>query len=108
MSDLVQRLCEGDHPVEVSIRPEKTIAALKDCIARGYVHLKFTDTRGGTELGVRLDNELTDLSCADLDRESGTIKFVGGLKLDYVKVRCIAEIGLPDFSGKGHLEVVTA
>jgi len=48
MDELVQRLSEGDHPIEASLRPEKTVAALKECIDRGYVHNKYTDTRDGT------------------------------------------------------------
>ena len=50
MDELVARLSAGDHPVEASLRPEKTIKALKECIDRGYVHIKFTETEGGTEL----------------------------------------------------------
>jgi uncharacterized protein YbdZ (MbtH family) len=45
---LVDRLCEGDHPVEAGLRPEKTVKLFKDAIDRNYVHIKFTQTRGGT------------------------------------------------------------
>ena len=106
MSELVKRLSEGDHPVEVSLRPEKTVQALQECIDRGYVHIKFTHTKGGTELGVRLDQEATDLSQADFDNPRGSVHLVGGLTLDYVKVRCIADIDLKTLEGKGHLEPV--
>jgi hypothetical protein len=104
MSDLVQRLCERDHPVEVTLRPERTVAALKECLDRGYVHIKFTSTRGGTELGVRIDPDRSDLSSADFDQQRGRIKVVGGLTLDYVPVRCIADIDLPTLQGSGRLE----
>src|SRR5262252_4793283 len=57
---LVEKLCEGDHPVIASLRPEKTVQALKERIDLGYVHIKFTETKGGTELGVRLDPEASD------------------------------------------------
>lgn len=30
MNELVQRLSQGDHPVEASLRPEKTATALKE------------------------------------------------------------------------------
>ena len=55
MNELVQRLSEREHPIEASLRPEKTATALKESIDRGYVHIKFTNTKGGTDLGVRLD-----------------------------------------------------
>src|SRR5262245_42326771 len=57
---LVEKLCEGDHRVEAGLRPDKTAKALKDRIDLGYVHIKFTETRGGAELGVKLDREVTD------------------------------------------------
>ena len=100
---LVEKLCAGDHPVEASLRPEKTVKALKDRIEMGYVHIKFTKTRGGTELGVRLDRDATDFSHADFENQKGTVHLEGELTLDYVKVRCIADIELQTLEGKGHL-----
>jgi len=108
MSELVDKLSEGSHPVEVSLRPEKSAAVLKECVDREYVHIRFTDTRGGTELGVRLNMTLSDLSKADFAKGEGESRFVGDLTLDYVRVRCVADIDLKSFSGKGHLEVLRA
>jgi core binding factor beta subunit len=105
---LVERLCEGDHPVEASLRPEKTVKLFKEAIDRNYVHIKFTKTRGGTELGVRLDREACGFSQADFDHGHGTIHVEGNLTLDYVKVRCVADIDLATLEGKGHLEKVEA
>jgi uncharacterized protein YbdZ (MbtH family) len=102
-NELVNRLCEGDHPVEASLRPEKTVQILKERIDMGHVHIKFTETRGGTELGVRLDREATDLSKADFDAGQGTVHLEGTLTLNYVPVRCIADIDLASLDGKGHL-----
>jgi uncharacterized protein YbdZ (MbtH family) len=106
--DLVLRLCVVVHPVEAVLRPAKSAQALKDCIDLGYVHVKFVNTRGGTELGVRLDPHATDLGQADFARQSGTVHLVGGLTLNYVKVRCIADIDLTTLTGQGHLEPVDA
>jgi len=105
---LVDRLCEWDHPVEAGLRPEKTVKLFKEAIDRNYVHIKFTKTRGGTELGVRLDREACDFSQADFDNGNGTVRIEGNLTLDYVKVRCIADIDLKTLEGKGHLEKVEA
>ncbi len=106
--DLVERLCTGDHPVEVSLRPEKNVQAFKERIELGYVHIKFTDTKGGTELGVRLDPDAVDESKADFNQPSGTVHLEGGLTLNYQKVRCIADIDLQTLSGNGHLVTVGA
>jgi uncharacterized protein YbdZ (MbtH family) len=100
---LVSRLSKGKHPVESSLRPEKTAQALKERIDLGYVHIKFTETRGGTELGVRLDRDALDLSQADFENQAGKVHLEGELTLDYIKVRCIADIDLKTFTGEGHL-----
>jgi uncharacterized protein YbdZ (MbtH family) len=102
-NSLVERLCEGDNPVEAGLRPEKTVKLFKEAIDRNYVHVKFTKTRGGTELGVSLDRNACDFSQADFNNSTGTVHIEGGLTLDYVKVRCIADIELSTLEGKGHL-----
>jgi hypothetical protein len=102
MDELVRRLSEGDHPVVTG--RYKTAAELKQAIDRGYVLVKFTDTRGGTELGVRLDTALTNLSGADWDKGAGIVNLAGNLTLNYVKVRCIADVDIATLEGKGHLE----
>ena len=101
--DLVRRLSEGRHPVESSLRPERTARALKDRIDLGHVHLKFTETRGGTELGVTLDRNAVDLSKSDFENRTGTVHLEGELILDNVKVRCIADIDLQTLNGQGYL-----
>jgi uncharacterized protein YbdZ (MbtH family) len=105
---LVQRLAQGHHPIVAGLRPDKSVKALQESIDRGYVHIKFTATKGGTELGVRLDTAACDFSRADFESPSGTVHLEGGLTLDYVKVRCIADIDLTTLEGQGHLEIVEA
>jgi hypothetical protein len=107
MSELVRRLSQGKHHVEVTLRPEKTIKALKESLERGFVHITFTKTRGGTELGVPLDRQRCMLTHADLNRGTGSIIIVGELTVDDVKVRCMAEIKLPEMVGIGRLEPLT-
>jgi len=108
MNELVQRLSAGSHAVEVSLRPDRTIAALKEQLELGCVQIKFTGTRGGTELGVELDPGACDLSQINCDRQTGQIHLVGSLTLNYIKVRCIADINLQTLAGTGHLEPVEA
>lgn len=105
---LVDKLCEGEHQVEVGLRPEKSVKLLKEALGRDYVHIKFKNTKGGTELGVRLDKDACNLSNADLEGGTGTIHLEGELTLDYVRVRCIADIALKTLEGEGHLVKVDA
>jgi uncharacterized protein YbdZ (MbtH family) len=100
---LVERLCEGDHTVEVGLRPEKTVKLFKEAIDRDYVHIKFTQTKGGTELGFRLDRSASNFRDADFENGFGTAHVEGYLTLDYVKVKCVAEIDLNTLAGKGRL-----
>lgn len=106
--DLVDRLSIGDHKIVVVQRPEPTVKALKDAIDSGYVRVKFTETQGGTELGLKVDTDASDLTGADFEAGTGKARVVGGLTLDYVKVRCIALIDLQTLAGEGHLEKVEA
>jgi uncharacterized protein YbdZ (MbtH family) len=100
---LVERLAEGEHAVEVGLRPDKTLQLFKEAIDRDYVHIKFTQTRGGTELGMRLDRSASRFDDADFVGGAGTAHVEGELTLDYVKVRCVADIDLATLEGRGHL-----
>jgi hypothetical protein len=104
MNDLVQRLTQ-EQPIIASLRPEATAERLKDAVGRGYVHIKFTETRGGTELGIRLDKEKSDVSGANYETGTGSIHIVGDLTLDYVPVRFHGDIDLASMAGTGRLEV---
>jgi hypothetical protein len=105
MNDLVERLTK-EQEVEASLRPEKKLDLFKAAVDRGYVHIKFTKTRGGTELGVRMDNAACDLSGADWQNGKGKVKITGGLILNYVRVKCHATIDLSTLNGTGRLEII--
>ena len=105
MNDLVRRLTE-EQDIEVSTRPERNLHYFKAAVDRNYVHLKFIHTRGGTELGFPIDKERSDLSGADWEKGTGTLKLVGELTLDYVKVRFHSKVDIASLDGKGYLEVL--
>jgi uncharacterized protein YbdZ (MbtH family) len=102
---LVQRLSEGDHPI-IASRADDSVEKLKESINQGYVLINFTNTKGETKLGIRLDNERSDLKNADFEQGQGIVHLEGNLVLNYVKVRCVADIDLAKLEGKGHLEVL--
>ena len=103
-NDLVKRLSEGNHPVEIRVATDKKMDDLKERIDRGYVLIRFTNTQGGTELGVRLDGKSLNFDEADFDAQTGSVHLVGTLTLDYARVQCVADIDLATLTGKGHLE----
>jgi hypothetical protein len=103
MNELVQRLSEGEHPVVVG-GPQPSLSEFQKRVEEmGYVFIKFTDTRGGTDLGVRVDKAASDTSKANFEQVTGTVHVEGTLTLNYVKVRCVADITLADLKGTGHL-----
>jgi len=103
VDDLVQRLSEGNHAVTVG-GPRPSLEEFKNRVQdMGYVFIKFTETRGGTDLGVRVDKSATNLSQANFDQGTGTAHVEGTLTLNYVKVRCVADINLATLHGTGRL-----
>lgn len=104
---LVTRLSRGDHPVELTVRPAGDMTAVRASIERGQVFLRFTDTEGGTELGVQLDPSRCDFSAADYDGRSGEVRLVGDLTLDFEPVRCEARVELSTLTGRGFLSPVS-
>jgi hypothetical protein len=104
MSQLVKKLAKGKHNVAVRPIGDDPVAELERRLSSGYVHVRFRDTKGGTELGVTLEPDKTDRSRARFDSREGSLTLVGTLRLDYVPVRCTAEIDLATLEGTGYLE----
>lgn len=102
MNELTGRLTV-EQPVVMG-GADPTIEELKKRTGEmGYVLVKFTETRGGTELGFPLDRDATDLSAADFDKDVGTVHVEGSLNLNGDPVRCIADIDLASLKGTGRL-----
>lgn len=104
MNELVERLTKGPHPIvaERSASPKE----LREQIDRGFVLLKFPNTRGGTELGSRLDMDQTRLDGADFESGTGSVRLVGNLTLNYDKVQLVADIDLASLKGTGYLVLI--
>jgi len=59
MIPLVQKLLVGRDPI--SLIRYRNISDIKDAAKRGLVLVKLTDTQGGTELGVQLENGIGNI-----------------------------------------------
>ncbi|MBA3772087.1 MAG: MbtH domain protein [Ramlibacter sp.] len=105
MSDLVHRLT-NEQTVEVVVPFGDALEQLKAAVDRGYVHVRFTGTRGGTRLGVRMDPSRSHTSGIDWQSGQGGLDIVGQLILDDVPVRCCASIDVSTLRGVGRLEIV--
>lgn len=100
---LVDRLCEGVHTVQITLRPEPTMQRFKESLNRDHVPVKFTETNGGSEFGIKLDKAACDLSNLDLDNGWGTAHLEGRLSVDFVPVKIVIDIDFPSFEGSGRL-----
>jgi uncharacterized protein YbdZ (MbtH family) len=98
---LVDRLSGNEHRVEFRTRATDRVAYLKERIDLGYVHLVFPETRGGTELGFRLDRAACRFEGVDFEKGMGEVELVGRLTLDEVSVECRAKIRVPELTGTG-------
>ena len=103
---LVERLSHGDHAVEVSGLGDDPLRQLRERIDLGHVMVRFPETRGGTELGVRFDPKTLELSDCDLNAGTGQLPLRGDLTLDGTRVRVHADIDLASMRGRGRLEVL--
>lgn len=102
MNDLTERLTL-DQPIVMG-GTDPTVEELRNRTGEmGYVLVKFTETRGGTELSFPLDRDATDLSAANFDEGTGTVHIEGNLILNSDSVRCIADIDLGTLKGTGRL-----
>jgi hypothetical protein len=105
MDELVERLSTGDHPVAVG-GPQATLEELQKRLGdMGFVFVKFTETRGGTDLGFEIDRDACDTSAANFEEGKGTVHIEGLLVLNYDPVRVIADIDLATLKGTGRLRI---
>ncbi len=100
LPSLVERLAQGEHPVVVSRAKSAEDLALQ--LERGYVHLLFVGTQGGTELGFQLDapapgrRELSDSA-------QEVLQISGRLQVDFESVQIVARIDPATLHGAGRL-----
>jgi hypothetical protein len=102
MNELTQRLTVSQPIIMGGMEP--TVSELRERTGdMGYVLVKFTQTRGGTELGFPLDRDASVISGADFDNATGTVHVEGNLVLNGDPVRLIADIDLSTLRGTGRL-----
>ncbi|WP_346660176.1 MbtH family NRPS accessory protein [Amycolatopsis sp. QT-25] len=97
---LVDLLTSGEHPVRI---PLDGPVELRRSVEEGLLPVLFSGTRGGTEIGIRLDHGASDFHALQADPPRGGIRAVGHLVLDYERVRCTVDVDLSGLSGRGTL-----
>ena len=105
MDSLVKRL-SSKQPIEFESRTDTMVELKERLTEMKFVFITFPETKGGTELGIDVDLDLTDIKNADFDKGVGNIHVTGTCELNYQKVRCIADVDLSTRRGTGHLELI--
>jgi hypothetical protein len=105
MNDLVERLSLGKHSVVFEKQSKKMQEIQTRLIELKFVFVKFINTRGGTELGINVEDSLTCFKDANFENGTGNIHVVGWCVLNYHKVRCIADVDLATREGIGYIEL---
>ncbi len=108
MSELAHRLSQGTHTITYRPKRDDARTELRAAIEREYVHVLFTETQGGTELGFRPDPARSDLSGANWEAGEGSIHLEGELGLDGTPVRCVADLDLRTLEGTGRLDILAS
>lgn len=103
MSDLVRRLSEHDTEVVLDGVDEPLSLVRRRIEELGHVTVRFTETAGGTTLGVSVDPEVTAFRVPGAGSEAESLHLEGTLTLDFVPVRCVADIDLASRRGTGRL-----
>jgi hypothetical protein len=104
INELVRKLSEGKHDVSLNERGED-IQELKERIEQGFIHIKFTQTQGGTELGIKIDKEKSNMN-VPAGKNTGQWHLEGTAILNYNHVRCIVDVNLKTMKGKGYLQII--
>jgi uncharacterized protein YbdZ (MbtH family) len=103
--DLVAYLSQGEHPVQATATSAEQFI---ERVRSGYVNIRFTDTRGGTELGIKIDPAARDTIGADIEGHKGKVHIAGDLTLNYRQVRLTADLELDTLQGTGRLQPIGA
>lgn len=103
-NELVERLCKRDQEVSFEDRV-KELDRVEERVNNGFVFVKFTQTKGGTEIGIDLIPEECDFSEGNFKEGTGMLHLVGTCELNYCKVKCIADVDLATRKGFGRLEL---
>ena len=109
-NELVKKLLVEQRVEIVRYRARTTnepdLAQLRRAIDLRLVLVKFTETRGGTELGANLRSDDGALAPDSVAWNDNTLTVRGRLKLDYTPVQLDATIDLKSFVGHGKLTVI--
>lgn len=106
INELVERLSIGTHEIIIGYRGEMG-EEIRQKIENGYLHIKFTKTQGGTELGMNVDLNNTNIQEVDSVQGQRILHIEGITNLNYHLVRCIADIDLTTRKGEGVLCIAT-
>ncbi|MBT4880039.1 MAG: hypothetical protein HON43_03595 [Alphaproteobacteria bacterium] len=100
---LVDRLATKAQKVIIGYRNE-SLEELRENFKNSYLHLKFPDTRGETELGIDLLIDECDFSALESGKTEGNLIIKGTTILDSQPILCSANVDLKSRTGTSTVE----
>jgi hypothetical protein len=105
MDELVGKL--SSRRQRVVLDRAKSAAELRESIDRGFVLIRFTETKGETVLGLQLDKTRSKTDAANFSEATGVVHLAGTLVLNYNEVEVTADIDLATLEGEGGMKLLT-
>lgn len=103
MDTLVAFLISKQQPVRVVLKPEETLEEFVACMERKFVNLLFTDTKGGTEIGITITE--TSLKADEIHNSAEIFTLQGECSLNFEKIKVKVDLALKDFTGSAEVTV---
>jgi len=104
MDKLLHFLSQGDHPVKVILKPKETLDEFISCMERGFLNVLFSDTQGGTEVGIVISQ--SSLEYGDIDQSTQNISIQGECGLNFNKIKISMELSLTDYTGLAQVRIL--
>ncbi|MBP3325579.1 MAG: hypothetical protein J6L77_04060 [Coprococcus sp.] len=103
MDTLVTFLISKQQPVRAVLKPDETLDEFVACMKRKFVNLVFTDTKGNTEIGIKIAE--SSVKAEEIDDSTETIILRGECGLNFEKIKVKVELSLKDFAGFAEITV---
>lgn len=103
---LVEKLINTKHSVVIGYRNESDVE-LAESLKDHYIHIKFSNTQGETELGISIDPNLSNIDEFLDHPNQGIFHIAGRTILDSEPILCTAQIDKKTRKGTADVQLDT-
>jgi hypothetical protein len=106
LKTLVEKLISTKHSVVIGYRNESD-EELAESLKDRYIHIKFPNTQGETELGISIDPNLSNIDEFLDHPDQGTLHIAGRTVLDSQPILCSVQINKKTREGIADVQLDT-